>query len=658
MLAHPNPMGMGTFVLCGLVSAHTLAQAATDVVITGTRTPESASRASIRTDVVSTAEAERRGSTSVADALTSQPGVVVNPSAYSGLGGISAIQIQGLDRDRVLILEDGERIIGDTGGAIDLSSIPISDLARIEIVQGPMSSLYGSSALGGVINLITSPPNRQGFSALTRAEARSRLGFFFTSNATYRNQSTWLGLNGSYFQQEGIRPFPNSENTTVPDIRRGMVALRGGFALSPTCDARLRVRWLHNHSYSAETTQIPGLGHYKVNLPDNADRYTAHMVINHKFGNGSSLRTTVGSQHFIGSSNKNYQGSPQSENRDRHDRMQSIEMVGTIAQGPRTWVLGARGETEQFYQNLTKVTPAPEGLITSKEPEVAPTLLGTIAAYGQITWKFGPFTVLPGLRTEAYRQFGSSITPRIAFAFRSNDDVLIRAGVGRGFRTPSAKELGFLFDHSYYGYKVVGNPNLSPESSLGTNADATLFPLGQSTFRIGGFANWINNMIDVDLRNASTENGVAVYQYNNFSKAQTAGLQLSWVYHLSSRIRSEISYDYLWTWNNLTAEPLSGRPPHSVAFSSLINLPAGLQWYARGRVFSDAYVNREVRSPGWLALDTRIARVFWQGTELYAGIINALNIHQDYGRVGDLRPLEGRTFYLGIRAELPWENET
>src|SRR5689334_25387163 len=152
------------------------AAAPVEVVVTGTRTPESTQRATVRTDVVTRAEAERRGATNVGEALQGTLGVQVNPSAYGFLGNPSAIQIQGFDLDRVLVLEDGERVIGGVGGAIDLSSIPLTDVSRIEVVTGPTSSLYGTSAIGGVVNVLTAPPEVEGFSARARIEGRSRLG--------------------------------------------------------------------------------------------------------------------------------------------------------------------------------------------------------------------------------------------------------------------------------------------------------------------------------------------------------------------------------------------------------------------------------------------------------------------------------------------------
>jgi outer membrane cobalamin receptor len=101
---------LGIAVVAASGFATTVAQAEEQVVVTGTRTPERIQQATVKTDVVTREEAERRGATNVADALATQPGLVVNPGNYGFLGGVSALQIQGFDRDRVLILEDGERV--------------------------------------------------------------------------------------------------------------------------------------------------------------------------------------------------------------------------------------------------------------------------------------------------------------------------------------------------------------------------------------------------------------------------------------------------------------------------------------------------------------------------------------------------------------------
>ncbi|WP_242516344.1 TonB-dependent receptor plug domain-containing protein [Sorangium cellulosum] len=175
-----------------------------EVVVTGTRTPESSQRATVRTRVISREEAERRGATNVGEALDGELGVQVNPSAYGALGNPSAIQIQGFDLDRVLVLEDGERVIGDAGGAIDLSSLPLGDVSRIELVTGPTSSLYGTSAIGGIVNVLTAPPAHPGFSGRGRLEVRSRAGLLVQASGAYRGDRAWASADASFQREDSL----------------------------------------------------------------------------------------------------------------------------------------------------------------------------------------------------------------------------------------------------------------------------------------------------------------------------------------------------------------------------------------------------------------------------------------------------------------------
>jgi outer membrane receptor for ferrienterochelin and colicins len=206
-----------------------------EVVVTGTRTPEQVQRALVKTDVVSAREAERRGATNVGEALATQPGVRVDPGAYGYLGGPSAIQIQGFDLQRVLILEDGEPVVGDVGGAIDLANLALADLDRIEIVTGPTSALYGASAIGGVVNIITAPPRDEGFSGRARVEARSHAGVLAQGGAAYRARRAgqpWITLDGSLFRMDGIGRTPGLPDLQIPETARGMIGARGGVSLS------------------------------------------------------------------------------------------------------------------------------------------------------------------------------------------------------------------------------------------------------------------------------------------------------------------------------------------------------------------------------------------------------------------------------------------
>lgn len=637
-----------------------------DVVVTGTRTPERSQRATVKTDVVTRDEADRRGATNVGEALSSQPGVQVNPGAYGFLGNPSAIQIQGFDRDRVLILEDGERVVGDVGGAIDLANIPTGDIDRIEIVTGPTSSLYGSSAIGGVVNVVTAPPRRQGLSGRVRLEGRSYKGVVLQGNGAYRKGATWAGLDVNATRQDGIPKEEGQPDLQIPETMRTMLGLRAGTSIIKGVDVRLRGRWLRDRADGLSSTTAPGLGQYLIDLPQETNRYTLHLIETIDLGKGSSLRMTLGRQWIEGRTANDRRNSPLDEIRERHHRMQSAEGILTVADGPRTWVVGSRFEAESFSQDLTKTESLTGGLQTTNLEEVTPQSLASIAGYGQLQWKFGEkLTVLPGVRAEHQTRYGNAVTPRLAASSRLSEHWQLRASAGRGFRAPSAKELGFVFDHSIYGYRVDGNRDLKAESSWGVNGDVTWIPFARADgdqperaqVRLSGFANWVDDLIDLDLGAGVSQNGVTSYRYTNFGKARTLGAQLDAAYQIGDRLRAEAGYAYLYTRDDVNDRPLGGRPPHTVTTSLRATTFWEIQAYMRWRVVSDAFVDATTRSPGYTTVDLRLSRPVWPSAEAYLGVLNLLDVKQDPGRVGDLRPPLGRVFYVGIRAEFPWEKD-
>lgn len=628
------------------------------VVVTGTRTPERSQRSTVKTDVVTRDEAERRGATNVAEALATQPGVRVDPGAYGYLGGVSAIQIQGFDLQRVLVLEDGEPVVGDVGGAIDLAAIPIGDVERIEIVTGPTSALYGSSAIGGVVNILTAPPRSMGASGRARVEGRSHHGLLLQGSGSYRKSGAWVGLETDFFRQDGVARTPGLPDRHVPETSRFMLGARGGARITERMDLRVRARWFHDRLEGLSSKVAPGLGRYLIEEPNETDRYTVHVIQSVDLGEGSSLRLTMGRQWVDNATAQTQAGSTVGERHDRYNRMQSFEAITTIADGARTWVAGGRVEVETFTQTVTKTESLSAGLTTTTEEEVSPQTLGRAALYGQLQWKLGEaFTLLPGVRAETHTRYGAALTPRLASSYRPADEVQIRASFGRGFRAPTAKELGFVFDHSSLGYRVIGNADLDPETSWGVNGDVTWRPTRAYTLRAGAFMNWVDDLIDIDLA-GGVANGPAVdYRYANIGRARTFGAEVTASARLGARLRADVSYDYLWTRDDVYDQPLGGRPPHTLTTALRMALGWKLEASARFRASTPAFVSADTRSPGYRTIDLRLGRELWPRSQGYVGAINVTDVHQMPGRIGDLRPPLGRVFYVGIRAELPWEEE-
>ncbi len=627
------------------------------VVVTGTRTPERMQRSTVKTDVITRDEADRRGATNVAEALASQPGLVVNPGSYGFLGGVSALQIQGFDRDRVLVLEDGERVVGDVGGAIDLSAIPTGDIDRIEVVSGPTSALYGSAALGGVVNIITAPPRDEGPTGRMRMEGRSLKGLVLQANAGYRRGKPWAAVDFNLTRMDGIEK-PVGPDLRLPEQSHRMVGIRAGTSLTPEMDVRIRARQFRDRTDGLETQVAPGLGRFIIDTPAQTDRYTLHVIHTTRIGTqGSNLRLSMGRQWFDNFTARDRRDSPIDERHDRTQRLQSFEATGTIADGTRTWVAGARAEAEHFEQDLTRTVSTSAGPVTTTAPEVLPLSYGIGALYGQVAQKLGNVTVLPGVRFESHTRYGSSVAPRLAAAWRITEIVTLRASGGRGFRAPSAKELGLSFDHSAFGYKIFGNDALKPEKSWGVNADVTISPDERMTFRGSGYANSVDDLIDLDLGHGKNDGGVASYSYTNFGRARTAGGQVDATFKPAPFLRAESSYAYTWTRDDVNDRPLPGRPPHAVTVSLRVEPGWKMELYARARIVTDAFLDENSRAPGYENFDVRVAREVWAKSQLYVGALNLTDVKQDPGRVGDTRSPLGRILYIGLKADFPWEDE-
>ena len=136
--------------------ADTTARRLGRVVVTATRTAELLEDVAVPTTVVDARDAEADGRLRLTDLLADVPGLTITSDFGAG------VQVQGLDPAYTLILIDGEPVIGRDAGVLDLKRLSVSGLDRVEIVRGPSSSLYGSDALAGVVNLVTRPPDRTG----------------------------------------------------------------------------------------------------------------------------------------------------------------------------------------------------------------------------------------------------------------------------------------------------------------------------------------------------------------------------------------------------------------------------------------------------------------------------------------------------------------
>lgn len=629
---------------------------AIDVVVTGTRGKENRSRAVVRVDVVTRDEAKRRGATNVGEAIAGEVGLEVNPSAYGSLGRPAAAQMGGLDRDRILVLEDGERVVGDLGGAIDLGKTSLAGVSRIELVQGPISALYGTSALGGVINVISGAPELEGWSGRLRVEGRHRWGGAALGEIAYREDGLWAAAESSFYGSTGVALVP--PDTTIPDLYRVDVGARAGAEIGPH-EISARVRWAREAAMGLEAQEVPGLPPFLVDLPERTDRFSARVRERLVLGEGHELSLSASKQWFWNETARDRQESPLDEVRSRFHTMHALEATGSFFQGEiASFLLGARGEIESFDQSLTRSIFTNGSVRRDDLVEVEPTQLGAGATYAQVRVDPIPeMSLLGGARVEASPRYGAAVAPRLAVAVRPVEAVSIRLSGGRGYRAPSAKEIGFVFDHSVFGYRVIGNLDVSPEASWGLQGDVAWRVDSGLELRASGFANWVTELIDLRLAPTSSgQAGVDDYTYVNVGEARTSGANAGVKALAADWLRVEVGYGYLFTRDEVTQRPLPGRPPHTLLVSAYAETPIGLSFYSRFRAVLDAYLADDLRAPAFATLDVRVSQETWPGGSVYAGVLNLLGARKEANRPGDQRPVEGRTIYVGLEAALPAEN--
>lgn len=665
-----EPAGCALAIAVALSAANTQAEPASaatepttegetvEIVVLGTRTKESSQRAQVRTEVVTREEAERRGARTVGEALAGETSLQVQPNAYRYVGAPSGVQMQGLDGNRVLVLEDGEPVLGDANGIVDLGELPLTSVERIEYVVGPMSALYGTNALGGVINVVTAPPPYSGSSGRARLERRSYGEFQGEASTALRGRAGWASLDGSLRYRPGVLLGAGPE-LLAPEHRTELVSLRAGTELSPRVELTLKARWVRDEDHGIALEEVPGRAPIVVDVPERTDRVTLHAAETIHLARGTRLDVSLRRTWFENESlNDRRTSEVVDERRQRSLVAQSAEAVLTVALGPeRTLVVGVRSDAERFSAELEQYVLEGGALTRQRVPEVHPILLASAAAFGQLGYRLTPtLGVMAGVRAERHDRYGGVLAPRAAIALNPLPELTVRASVGRGFRAPTAKERAFTFDHSSLGYEIVGNPALEPETSLGLNGDATLRVGPSLTLRAAGFSNWVRDLIEFELDPTQPRPGVSRYRYVNVANARTAGGDFSVRVRPTEGLSASAGYAYLWSRDESTQTPLPHRPEHTLTLALGLELPFGVAANARYRQVSSAFVAEGIESPGYGALDARVAYRPSRAVELYFGALNLLDAHREPDRGGDARPTLGRTLYLGVCGEL-WHEE-
>ncbi len=603
----PRPARIAAILILAAAAAPgVLAQQAVPVketvVVTATAAAEDEPAVGAAATVVTRERIEREGFRTVAEVLRSVPGVDIVRSGSDG--SVTFAQIRGANSTQTLVLVDGQRLNSPYFPGYDLSGLTTENIERIEIVRGPFSALYGSDALGGVIQIFTRP-TASGLAGRATAEAGDagqRSGSVFASWG-----SDALGVSGSYRDGRVGGDRPNSDWRQ----QNGALRIEGRFAEG----ARIALEGAVEDS----DLGVPGPVGRETPRARSATRQE-RLSLPVSFSPASGHEATLLLADVI--------------SRPRFDDPDSFFSSQTDARSLQgrasdTWTSGANRLTGFVSFERGRVNdgsnfgPSLEGQHT--------TIWGTGA---EDTLKLaGGIVATAGVRYDDHSQFGSAWSPRATVAWLSCDNAWkVRASGGGAFRAPTVGEL-------YYPFS--GNPDLRPERS-------TSYELGVERYLPGGrieaslFWNDFRDLIVYDFaRNANF----------NIGRARTRGVEAALRQDLARTLSVDAGYTYLDALDRGTGLALIRRPRHRAFLGASWQPLARLSLAPRvtfvgSRPDSDALTGQRVESPSFLRLDL-LARYSLGAVAPYARVENIAD--RRYDEVNGY-PAPRRRFAAGLEA--------
>ncbi|MTJ83853.1 MAG: TonB-dependent receptor [Telmatospirillum sp.] len=565
-----------------------MAQGTDQVVISATRLPTPVSEVASSVTVVTAEEIEARQERTLHDVLQDIPGLV-NPS-YGGPGTQVYLFTRGTNVNHTKILVDGIDMSdpSQSDGSANLATVLAGDIERVEMLRGPQSGLYGSDAIGGVLNIIT----RKGEGPLkltASVEGGSFATFNQNASASGSEGRFHYALNLAHFSTQAERVQP--DDAVKPGARRldytnDNKAASGKFGadLTDSLDVGLVFKAAASGltNLSDNRSGKTGLGYMGTGHNYQEDRQfmtrgTLHQTLwDGAFEQTLGLAEAVERRHYAYSSDQKKTPSVYGGNRTKIDWQGNIRVIdGHVI------TLGAEREMTAISDLI---------------PQKFTTNTGNTAGYAQLQSKFDPhFVNTVSIRHDDNDTFGGANTYRLAPAILLPEtDSKIKASMGTGFHAPSLDQLY----HSYPSMNFFANPNLRPEKSLGWDAGFEQGLVnGRVQFGSTYFHNNIRNMI------VSGINPLGVYTYSNVSTAVTKGLESFISVNPLEGLTLRADYTRLLTDNTMTRRALVERPKNKLGASAIWQAGDNLRLSVNVTGMTDSYSYYYLRTAGWWTAD-------------------------------------------------------
>ncbi len=613
----------------------------TPVVVTATTAERDVADAPASVSVVEGTSLRRRPVLDLSDAVGDTVGVDVG-SVGLGRRGIS---IRGLSPEHTLVLVDGQRINASASAIahsdFELGWVPTEAIERVEVVRGPMSSLYGSEALGGVVNVITRAATDTWQGSLSSYVVRNdhgldgdqaKAGFYLGGPLV----PGMLGLNawGEYRHRDALRDAGNRALTALD----GQRTRSGHVGLSWTPDARQRV----DASVSAGSEDQDGVRGATRGSPyaATADVQRRRYAVSHtgQWGWGDSqlrlYRSTLERDSWRS---------------DGGDAAGPNRFVDTVLDGRAGFAVGRLQRVTLGAETRRESLEDPTVNRAGRKAQTHYAVFAQDEVLLNDQWE-----VVLGGRLDHHADFGWEASPRAYLLYRPFEDLTLRAGAGRGFKAPTLKQLSPEYESwaAMGGRGIIrGNPDLQPETNQSFELGATYDP-GPWSVGATVFHNDVRNLIETVRQDTCFVPGRTCLAYDNVARARLQGLELTGALRLSRQWQVQANYTYLDARNRATDLSLPDRSRHranaTLAWTPVAPLTARMRVQYVGAQYRSA---TESDRPGYTLVHAYVDYAVNRNLSLHAGVENITDKRLANDDIGVYaRADEGRRYFAGLTA--------
>lgn len=487
-----------------------------EVVITAQFAPEKADKSIYRINVINSRQIDQKGATNLSDILKTQLNMRVEQNGVLG----SSLSLHGLSGENVKFLMDGIPVIGRMNGNIDLGQINLANVDHIELVEGPMSVIYGSNALAGVVNIISKENKvaRLSAHADTYLESIGNINFNAGISSNVRKHVISFEAGRNFFG--GYSDNGNSRSKTwIP--RRQYSA--DAYYIWSTSKIKLKLSSQYFNDFLVDKGEL--IPPYFENAFDSyfiTNRFSGTLNLEWKLPHDNNVTTTASYSGYnrikktyfkdMTTLNQLLSGNPEDQDTTL---IKAITARMAFNNATPDFPL-----TYQFGLDLN-VEIGSGKRITGQEQQI-----GDYAGY--FIFKYNPNPKLsfqPGIRGIYNTKYNAPLIYSLSAKWDVFEHVTLRSSASRGFRSPSIKELYLYFVD--INHNVQGNSSLGAENSYNLDFNAGYNSGGNTrnyNIETGFYFNNISNMITLAQR------GPSLYTYINVDKYKTKGAQINATY--------------------------------------------------------------------------------------------------------------------------------